>query len=74
MVLETIASEDIQKGNFVSVLFSDSSQISCRTAFASEPPDAVAARDIAKGEVAVFDTGRDTDDLLRPSRTSYKGG
>ena len=59
---------DIQKGEFVSVLFNDSNQIHCRKTLASELPDGIAAHKVVKGEIISFDTGRDTSDLLRPTR------
>jgi hypothetical protein len=71
MVLKVTAVEDIRATGFVSVLFHDINQVSCRNSHASEPPDAIAARDIAKGESVIFDTGRHTRDLLRPGTAFY---
>ena len=73
MVLKVTAIEEIQASGFVSLLFNDSNQVYCRSSSASEPPDAIAARKIAKGESVVFDTGRNTTDLLRPSTGAYAG-
>jgi hypothetical protein len=73
MLLKVTALEDIQSSAFVSLLFHDSNQIYCRNSTASERPDAIAARNIAKGESIDFDTGRNTSALLRPS-TGFYGG
>ena len=73
MVLHVIAIEDIRVRGFVSLLFNDSNQIFCRNSAASEPPDAIARRDIAKDESITFDTGRDTADLSRPRGLTYAG-
>jgi hypothetical protein len=74
MVLEVTALEDMNANAFVSVLFNDKNQIYCRKSLPGEPPDAVAARVILKGDLLLFDTGRDTSDLLRPNTASYGGG
>jgi hypothetical protein len=71
MVLHVIAIEDIQVRGSVCLLFNDSNQISCRNATAFESPEAIARRDIAKGESVTFDTGRDTADLARPRGHDY---
>jgi hypothetical protein len=72
MLLKVIAIESIKPMAFVSLLFNDSNQISCRKTLPSEPLDAVARRYIAKGESVTFDSGQDTDDLLRPHTEHYK--
>jgi hypothetical protein len=72
MLLKVIAIESIKPMAFVSLLFNDSNQISCRKTHPGEPPDAVARRDIAKGETITFDSGQDTDDLLRPRTKHYE--
>ena len=61
MVLNVTAIEDLHAGEFVSVLFNDSNKIMAR-----KSSDAIAAREILKGDSLVFDTGRNTADLLRP--------
>jgi hypothetical protein len=71
MVLKVSAIEDIPEAGFVSVLFNDTRTL-CRNSNPSEPPDAIAARNIVKGEAVIFDTGRNTPDLLRPGRAYYR--
>ncbi len=70
MILEVIALENIKGGESVSVLFNDN-QIHCRKRLPAEPPDAKAARNIVKGEIISFDTGRNTKDLLRPAKNAF---
>ena len=71
MVLNITATEDLHAGEFVSLLFNDSNKIYARKSISMELPDAIAAREILKGDSIVFDTGRNTIDLLRPSSTAY---
>jgi len=71
MVLSVVATESIEPMAFVSLLFNDSSQISCRKSRPSEPPDAIARRQIANGESVTFDSYQNTDDLLRPREKDY---
>ena len=66
MVLNVTAIEDLHAGEFVSLLFNDSNKIVARKSSAGESPDAIAAREILNGDSLVFDTGRNTTDLLRP--------
>ena len=72
MVLKVVAIESIEPMAFVSLLFNDSNQISCRKSLPSEPPDAIAGRRIGKGESITFDSGQNTDDLLRPHTKHYE--
>ena len=72
MKLKVIAIESIEPMALVSLLFNDSNQISCRNSLPSEPPDAIARRHIAKGESVKFDSGQNTDDLLRPGSKDYE--
>ena len=72
MVLKVVAIESLEPMSFVSLLFNDSNQISCRKSLPSEPPDAIAGRRIANGEAIMFDSGQDTDDLLRPRTKHYE--
>lgn len=72
MVLTVIALEDIKPHGFVSLLFNDGRRVLCRGSFSTEPPDAIAARCIARGESIAFDSGQDTDDLLRPLKEHYE--
>lgn len=71
MVFKVTALEDINDAASVSVLFNDHGQIYCRKIRPGEPPDAIAARAIMKNEPVVFDTGRDTGDLLHPIRQGF---
>ena len=72
MVMTVIATEDLRIGTFISLLFNDGNQVYARQCSPKESPDAITARDICKGESVVFDTGRDTSDLLRPQSASYR--
>ena len=66
MVFEVKTLVDMDAGTFVSVLFDNSNQIYCWKALPGEPPDAITARVTREGDLLIFDTGRDTNDLLRP--------
>ena len=72
MVLIATAIEDLRRGAFISILFNDSNQIHARQSVKEELPDAIAARDIGKGESITLDTGRATGDLLRPGSWAYR--
>lgn len=72
MVLKVTATEDLRIGSSISLLFNDSNQIYARQSSSKELPDAIAARDILKGETIDFDTGRETSDLLRPRSSAYE--
>jgi hypothetical protein len=72
MIFKVIAIESIEPMDLVSLLFNDSNQVSCRKSLPSEPPDAVARRRIADGEFITFDSGQNTDDLLRPRAEDYE--
>jgi hypothetical protein len=71
MVLKVVAIESLEPMSFVSLLFNDTNQISCRKSLPSEPPDAIARRQIANGESVTFDSYQHTDDLLRPREKDY---
>ena len=72
MILKVIAIEIIEPMALVSLLFNDSNQITCRKSLPSEPPDGIARRRIADGEFITFDSGQNTDDLLRPRTAHYE--
>ena len=72
MILKVIAIEIIEPMALVTLLFNDSNQIYCRKSLPSEPPDAIAKRSIARGESITFDSGQNTDDLLRPRTQDYE--
>ena len=72
MKINVIAIESIEAMASVSLLFNDSNQIYCRNSLCSEPPDAIARRRIANGESVTFDSGQNTDDLLRPGAKDYE--
>ena len=72
MILKVIAIERIEPTALVSLLFNDGKQISCRKSLPCEPPDAIARRPIANGESITFDSGQNTDALLRPHTEHYK--
>ena len=71
MVLNVTAIEDLHAGEFASLLFNDSNKIVARKSSAGESPDAIAAREILNGDSLVFDTGRNTTDLLRPGSKMF---
>jgi hypothetical protein len=72
MKLKVVAIEKIEPMALVSLLFNDSNQIFCRKSLPFEPPDAIAKRRIANGESITFDSGQNTDDLLRPGTKDYE--
>jgi hypothetical protein len=71
MVLNVTAIEDLHAGEFASLLFNDSNKIVARKSSVGESPDAIAAREILNGDSLVFDTGRNTTDLLRPGSKMF---
>lgn len=71
MILKVTALEPIKAGSSISLLFNDH-QVRCRASRPSEPPDAIARHVISEGDTIVFDSGRDTDDLLRPRAEHYR--
>ena len=72
MVLNVTATEDLSARDLVTLLFNDSNVIYARKGSRNERPDAIAAREILKGEALLFDTGRDTVDLHRPGSQFYR--
>jgi hypothetical protein len=72
MVLTVTATEDLRARDLVTLLFNDSNMIYARKGSLNERPDAIAAREILKGEELLFDTGRDTVDLQRPGSQFYR--
>ena len=72
MVLSVTASEDLRARDLVTLLFNDNNVIYARKGSRNERPDAIAAREIVKGEALLFDTGRDTIDLQRPGSQFYR--
>jgi hypothetical protein len=72
MVLNVTATEDLRARDLVTLLFNDSNLIYARKTSSNEQPEAIAAREIVKGEALVFDTGRDTVDLRRPGGHFYR--
>jgi hypothetical protein len=73
MILTVTATEEIKPHVFVSLLFNDDSRVLCRNSLPTEPPDAISARYIGKGDSLIFDSGKDTIDLLRPLKEHYEG-
>src|SRR4029079_12198550 len=72
MILKVIAIESIEPMDLVSLLFDDSKQVSCRQSLPSEAPHGIARRRISDGEFITFDSGQNTDDLLRPRTAHYE--
>ena len=72
MVFKVIAIESFEPMDLVSLLFNDSNRVACRKTLPSEPPDAISRRRIADGEFITFDSGQNTDDLLRPGTKDYE--
>jgi hypothetical protein len=72
MVLNVTATEDLSARDLVTLLFNDSNVIYARKSSSNEQPEAIAAREIVKGELLLFDTGRDTIDLRRPGSQFYR--
>jgi hypothetical protein len=59
MVLKVVAIENMKPMAFVSLLFNDSNQVSCRNS-------------LANGESLTIDSGQDTNDLLRLHTAHYE--
>lgn len=60
------ASENFISGDFVEFKANPDGKLSCKKALELMSIKAVAARDIAEGELLTFATDSDTNDLVRP--------
>jgi len=68
LLLELTAIEYRRIGASISLLSNDSNRICAFQSESRVSPDAIAVRDILNDETLVFDTGPNTNDLLRPRR------
>ena len=64
------AAENLVPGDFVEFITDRDGKLSCKKALELARISAIAARDIAEGEVLSFDTNGDTKDLKTPQKTT----
>ena len=64
------AAENLVSGDFVEFITDRDGKLSCKKALELASISAIAARDIAEGEMLTFDTNGDTKDLATPQRQS----
>ena len=64
------AAENLISGDFVEFIKDGEGKLSCKKALELESIRAIAARDIAEGEMLSFDTNGDTKDLTTPQKQS----
>ena len=62
------AAENLVSGDFVEFITDRDGKLSCKKALELASISAIAARDIAEGEMLTFDTNGDTKDLTTPQR------
>ena len=67
------AAENLVSGDFVEFITDRDGKLSCKKALELKSISAIAARDIAEGEVLSFDTNGDTKDLTTPQKQSHAG-
>jgi len=67
------AAENLISGDFVEFIKDGEGKLSCKKAIDLASISAIAARDIAEGEILSFDTNGDTKDLTTPQKQSSAG-
>jgi hypothetical protein len=66
------AAENLIAGDFVEFIKDADGKLSCKKALELASISAIAARDIADGEMLSFDTNGDTQDLTTPQKASSR--
>ena len=66
------ATENLISGDFVEFIKDEEGKLSCKKALELESISAIAARNIAEGEMLTFDTNGDTEDLTTPQKASSR--
>jgi hypothetical protein len=64
------AAENLISGDFVEFTKDQDGKLSCKRALELASISAIAARDIAQGEMLSFDTNGDTKDLKTPQKAT----
>ena len=59
-------------GDFVEFIKDEEDKLSCKKALELESISAIAARNIAEGEMLTFDTNGDTEDLTTPQKATSR--
>jgi len=59
-------------GDFVEFIKDEEGKLSCKKALALESISAIAARNIAEGEMLTFDMNGDTEDLTTPQKATSR--
>jgi len=65
MLWEIKAGEDLKTGDFVEFVTDQHGKLSCKKALKPELITAMAARNVVKDEMLIFDTDHDTKDLAK---------
>ncbi len=65
MLWEIEAAEDLKTGDFVEFVTDQHGKLSCKKALKPELITAMAARNVVKDEMLIFDTDHDTKDLAK---------
>jgi hypothetical protein len=66
------AAENLISGDFVEFISDRNGKLSCKKALELKSISAIAARDIAEGEILSFDTNGDTEDLTTPQKATSR--
>jgi hypothetical protein len=66
------ATENLISGDFVEFITDREGKLSCKKALELASISAIAARDIAEGEMLSFDTNGDTQDLTTPQKITSR--
>ena len=66
------AAEILVFGDFVEFISDRNGKLSCKKALELGSISAIAARDIAEGEMLAFDTNGDTEDLMTPQKVTSR--
>ena len=66
------AAENLISGDVVEFVNDRDGKLTCKKALELASISAIAARDIAEGEVLTFDTNGDTKDLMTPQKVTSR--
>ena len=66
------AAENLISGDFVEFVNDRDGKLTCKKALELATISAIAARDIAEGEMLTFDTNGDTKDLTTPQKATLR--
>jgi hypothetical protein len=66
------AAENLVAGDVIEFITDRDGKLSCKQALELASISAIAARDIAEGEMLIFDTNSDTKDLTTPQKATSR--